>query len=106
MGTQFKMNAGKASLPNPSGQASGVKSPAERDMMLPAMGATLASDSAQSERVDKTLPVEVSVVIPCLNEANSLAFCVDKAVKAFRASGLSGEEIGRASCRERDESTL
>ena len=87
------MNAGKASLPNPSGQARGVKSPAERDMMLPAMGATLASDSAQSERVDKTLPVEVSVVIPCLNEANSLAFCVDKAVKAFRASGLSGEVV-------------
>lgn len=62
-------------------------------MMLPSMGATLASESAQSERVDKTLPVEVSVVIPCLNEANSLAFCVDKAANAFRASGLSGEVI-------------
>src|SRR5690349_5714050 len=62
-------------------------------MMFPSMGATLASDSAQFERVDKTLPVEVSVVIPCLNEANSLAFCVDKAVKAFRASGLSGEVV-------------
>src|SRR5690242_5668593 len=62
-------------------------------MMLPSMGATLASDSAQSERVEKTLPVEVSVVIPCLNEANSLAFCVDEAVKAFRASGLSGEVV-------------
>jgi hypothetical protein len=37
--------------------------------------------------------VEVSVVIPCLNEANSLAFCVDKAVNAFRASGLRGEVI-------------
>jgi glycosyltransferase involved in cell wall biosynthesis len=39
------------------------------------------------------MPVEVSVVIPCLNEANSLAICVDKAVKAFRASGLSGEVL-------------
>ncbi|PYT57633.1 MAG: dolichol-P-glucose synthetase [Acidobacteria bacterium] len=38
-------------------------------------------------------PVEVSVVIPCLNEANSLAFCVDKALKAFSASGLTGEVI-------------
>jgi glycosyltransferase involved in cell wall biosynthesis len=35
----------------------------------------------------------VSVIIPCLDEANSLAFCVDKAVAAFRASGLSGEVI-------------
>lgn len=61
--------------------------------MLPSMGAAVASESPQCERVGKTLPVEVSVVIPCLNEANSLAFCVDKAVKAFRASGLSGEVI-------------
>lgn len=57
------------------------------------MGAILTSEKPQSERVDPTLPVEVSVVIPCLNEANSLAFCVDKAVNAFRASGLTGEVI-------------
>jgi glycosyltransferase involved in cell wall biosynthesis len=37
--------------------------------------------------------IEVSVVIPCLNEANSLAYCVDKAVKAFQAAGLSGEVV-------------
>ncbi len=37
--------------------------------------------------------VEVSVVIPCLNEANSLAYCVDKAVRAFRQAGLSGEVV-------------
>ena len=57
------------------------------------MCTTLASERSQSDRMDTSLPVEVSVVIPCLNEANSLAFCVDKAVKAFRASGLSGEEV-------------
>ena len=62
-------------------------------MMLPSMCTTLASERSQSDRMDTSLPVEVSVVIPCLNEANSLAFCVDKAVKAFRASGLSGEEV-------------
>ncbi len=61
--------------------------------MLPRMGTILASERSQSERVDTTTPVEVSVVIPCLNEANSLAFCVDKAMSAFRASGLSGEVI-------------
>ena len=61
--------------------------------MLPSMCTTLASERSQSDRMDTSLPVEVSVVIPCLNEANSLAFCVDKAVKAFRASGLSGEVV-------------
>jgi glycosyltransferase involved in cell wall biosynthesis len=57
------------------------------------MGTILASESSQSDRAGTMPPVEVSVVIPCLNEANSLAFCVDKAVKAFRASGLMGEVI-------------
>src|ERR1700751_5206310 len=38
-------------------------------------------------------PVEVSVVIPCLNEANSLAFCIDKALAAFRDIGISGEVV-------------
>jgi glycosyltransferase involved in cell wall biosynthesis len=36
---------------------------------------------------------DVSVVIPCLNEANSLAFCVNKAMAAFAKSGLRGEVI-------------
>jgi glycosyltransferase involved in cell wall biosynthesis len=62
-------------------------------MMLPRMGTILASERAQPERWDTAPPVEVSVVIPCLNEANSLAICVDKAVEAFRSAGLSGEVI-------------
>ncbi|HVH61832.1 MAG TPA: glycosyltransferase family 2 protein, partial [Candidatus Sulfotelmatobacter sp.] len=57
------------------------------------MGTVLASEESPAGRLDTPLPVEVSVVIPCLNEANSLAFCIDKAVTAFRASGLSGEVI-------------
>src|SRR5215831_12740888 len=57
------------------------------------MATVLASEQSPSERVDPSVPVEVSVVIPCLNEANSLGFCIDKAVTAFRASGLSGEAI-------------
>lgn len=57
------------------------------------MGTVLASEQSRSERVDPSVPVDVSVVIPCLNEANSLAFCIDKAVTAFRTSGLSGEVI-------------
>ncbi len=37
--------------------------------------------------------IEVSVVIPCLNEANSLGFCIEKARNAFGASGIKGEVI-------------
>src|SRR6266478_8700383 len=37
--------------------------------------------------------LDVSVVIPCLNEANSLAFCVEKAITSFRQAGLRGEVI-------------
>jgi glycosyltransferase involved in cell wall biosynthesis len=35
----------------------------------------------------------VSVVIPCLNEANSIGICVGKAMQAFRAGGLRGEVV-------------
>jgi len=37
--------------------------------------------------------VEVSVVIPCLNEANSIGICVEKAQKAFADAGLRGEVV-------------
>ena len=62
-------------------------------MMVPHMGTVLASEGSQPLRTDMSRGVEVSVVIPCLNEANSLAYCVDKARKAFEAAGLSGEVV-------------
>jgi hypothetical protein len=37
--------------------------------------------------------LDVSVVIPCLNEANSIGICVGKAIEAFRAPGLRGEVV-------------
>jgi len=37
--------------------------------------------------------VEVSVVIPCLNEANSIGICIEKAQKAFADAGLRGEVV-------------
>jgi glycosyltransferase involved in cell wall biosynthesis len=61
--------------------------------MVPPMGTILTSEREQSARTDMSQGVEVSVVIPCLNEANSLAYCVDKAVKALQAAGLSGEVV-------------
>jgi hypothetical protein len=38
-------------------------------------------------------PVAVSVVLPCLNEADSVARCVEKALDGVRATGLPGEVI-------------
>src|SRR5579863_9006182 len=37
--------------------------------------------------------IEVSVVIPCLNEARSVAICIDKATTALRDSGIQGEVV-------------
>ena len=37
--------------------------------------------------------VDVSVVIPCLNEAQSIAICIDKAMAAFRRAGIAGEVV-------------
>jgi glycosyltransferase involved in cell wall biosynthesis len=36
---------------------------------------------------------EVSVVIPCLNEANSLQICIHKALDAFAKNGIHGEVV-------------
>ena len=49
-----------------------------------------ASDAA-APRADST--PEVSVVMPCLNEADTLAVCIGKAFKAFTAAGIEGEVI-------------
>jgi len=37
--------------------------------------------------------LEMSVVLPCLNEAETLAVCVDKALAALRENGIAGEVI-------------
>ncbi len=38
-------------------------------------------------------PLEVSIVIPCLNEAKTLGSCINKAMKAFKESGIRGEVV-------------
>jgi glycosyltransferase involved in cell wall biosynthesis len=57
------------------------------------MNTSLTSGGSSTATVGASDPVDVSVVIPCLNEANSLAFCIDKATDAIRKAGLSGEVI-------------
>src|SRR5262245_16218989 len=38
-------------------------------------------------------PLEVSVILPCLNEAETLATCVQKAVKCLDELGVPGEVL-------------
>ncbi len=38
-------------------------------------------------------PIEVSVVIPCLNEAETVGICIAKAISVMREAGLQGEVI-------------
>lgn len=38
-------------------------------------------------------PIEVSVVMPCLNEAETLAVCIEKALGFFARSGIAGEVV-------------
>jgi glycosyltransferase involved in cell wall biosynthesis len=51
-------------------------------------GATIQSSTDAAERL-----VDISVVIPCLNEANSIGICVGKALDAFKSAGLRGEVV-------------
>ena len=57
------------------------------------MGASTTAGESLDSIGAYTEPLEVSVVIPCLNEANSLAFCVNKAILALRESNLRGEVV-------------
>ena len=52
---------------------------------------TSATTEALHDTTDRI--VDVSVVIPCLNEANSIGICVGKALDAFKAAGLRGEVV-------------
>ncbi|HMP97871.1 MAG TPA: glycosyltransferase family 2 protein, partial [Kiritimatiellia bacterium] len=37
--------------------------------------------------------IELSIVMPCLNEADTLATCIGKAQEALREAGIAGEVI-------------
>jgi glycosyltransferase involved in cell wall biosynthesis len=37
--------------------------------------------------------VEVSIVMPCLNEADTLAICIEKAYRSLRDASITGEVI-------------
>ncbi|MGI8496351.1 MAG: glycosyltransferase family 2 protein [Gemmatimonadaceae bacterium] len=44
-------------------------------------------------RLSSEPELELSVVMPCLNEADTLATCIDKAARAMAGEGISGEVV-------------
>src|SRR4051812_19170562 len=42
---------------------------------------------------DDDREVELSVVMPCLNEADTIAVCIGKAQRAMRENGIDGEIV-------------
>ena len=50
-------------------------------------------ESASAVEVEPTHELELSVVLPCLNEAETLATCVRKALSAIAEAGLEGEVL-------------
>jgi glycosyltransferase involved in cell wall biosynthesis len=49
--------------------------------------------SRPDERFAAGIPLEISVVMPCLNEARTLGACIRKAKAAFERAGLRGEVV-------------
>ena len=62
------------------------------------MDTSLKPAFAQSDTINSDIDgtgraPEVSIVIPCLNEARSIGACVDQALAAFRDVGIRGEVV-------------
>lgn len=55
--------------------------------------AQIASFAAKDGREHAQTQVELSIVMPCLNEAETLAICIRKAQRFLQESGVSGEVI-------------
>jgi glycosyltransferase involved in cell wall biosynthesis len=50
-------------------------------------------NGAPTDSIEKANDIEVSIVMPCLNEADTLAVCVEKAQQALKVLGVPGEII-------------
>src|SRR4051812_13948687 len=53
----------------------------------------MLADRPAPEFADQADDVEVSVIMPCLNEARTVGRCVDKAIRAMEELGVLGEVI-------------
>src|SRR5262245_60968596 len=59
----------------------------------PTTGGTSSRWDGDAASVEEAAAIEVSVVMPCLNESDTLATCIRKARVAMEAAGLVGEVI-------------
>lgn len=65
-------------------------------MSASSIRSTISSANADSARLgDQSNPhtPEVSVIMPCLNEAKTLGVCIEKIQKTFRREGIEGEIV-------------
>jgi glycosyl transferase family 2 len=51
------------------------------------------NDVKRKPRVTAEAPVELTILMPCLNEAETLAVCIEKAQRFLARSGISGEVL-------------
>ena len=51
------------------------------------------AETTLTPRSDETPEPELSVVIPCLNEAQTIAICIRKALDSFERIGIAGEVV-------------
>jgi glycosyltransferase involved in cell wall biosynthesis len=45
------------------------------------------------DQSESMMPIELSVVIPCLNEAKTLGICIEKALRSFQELEIEGEVV-------------
>jgi len=69
------------------------------------MGPTLAKPSCHCQNLSMTDAIELTIVMPCLNEAETLAGCIEKAQLGIQRSGVGGE-ILVADNGSKDDSVL
>ena len=52
-----------------------------------------STPATEKDNFDEAVNIELSVVIPCLNESDTLAVCIEKAWQAISENNISGEII-------------
>jgi len=65
-------------------------------MNASSLGRVISSANADSARLgDQSNPLspEVSVIMPCLNEAKTVGVCIEKIQKTFKLEGIDGEVV-------------
>ena len=53
----------------------------------------VAQRAPLADKTANAAPVEVSVVMPCLNEQDTIGPCIERALQALREQSIAGEVI-------------